>query len=80
MISPRPARARPSIDWERTTERAVWPVRVELSFRTTEDQDAGAFGDRIEEAVRLIVGREALEEFRVRTVPLTEKRGPRPVD
>jgi hypothetical protein len=55
-------------------------VRVELSFRTTEDQDARAFGDRIEEAVRLIVGREALEEFRVRTVPLTEKRGPRPID
>ena len=27
-------------------------------------------GDRIEESVRLIVGREALEEFRVRTLPL----------
>ena len=29
---------------------------------------------------RLIVGREALEEFRVRTIPLGREEGPRPVD
>lgn len=60
-----------------TTGREVL-VSVELRFRT--HQDAGALGDRIEEAVRLIVGREALEEFRVRTLPLSQKKGPRAVE
>jgi hypothetical protein len=55
-------------------------VRVELSFRTTTDADAAAYGDRIQEAVRMIVGREALEEFRVRKVPLVEKPKPGPSD
>jgi hypothetical protein len=47
-------------------------VRVELSF-VTED-DAEGLGERIRESVRLIVGREALEEFRVRTMPLDPKK------
>jgi hypothetical protein len=55
-------------------------VRIELSFRTTSDQDVDAYGDRIREAVRMIVGREALDEFRVRTLPLGGRHGPRPVD
>ena len=50
-------------------------VRIELTFKT--DADARALGDRIEESVRLIVGRDALEEFRVRTLPLGRKKGPR---
>jgi hypothetical protein len=50
-------------------------VRIELTFKT--DADARALGDRIEESVRLIVGREALEEFRVRTLPLGRKKGSR---
>ncbi len=53
-------------------------VRIELTFKT--DADARALGDRIEESVRLIVGREALEEFRVRTLPLGRKKGPREVE
>lgn len=53
-------------------------VRIELTFKT--ENDARALGDRIEESVRLIVGREALEEFRVRTLPLGRKKGPRSVD
>jgi hypothetical protein len=53
-------------------------VRIELTFKT--EGDARAVGDRIEESVRLIVGREALEEFRVRTLPLSQKKGPRPVE
>ncbi len=53
-------------------------VSIELRFRTSDD--ARALGDRIEEAVRLIVGRDALEEFRVRTLPLSQKKGPRPVE
>lgn len=46
-------------------------VQVELRFKA--EGDARLLGDRIEEAVRMIVGREALEEFRVRTLPLGEK-------
>jgi hypothetical protein len=53
-------------------------VRVELTFKT--EADPRDLGDRIEESVRLIVGREALEEFRVRTIPLGRKKGPRPVE
>jgi hypothetical protein len=55
-------------------------VRVELAFRSTEDQSAEAIGDRIRESVGLIVGRRELEEFRVRVLPLAQKKGPRPVD
>lgn len=55
-------------------------VRVELAFRSTEDQNVEALGDRVREAVALIVGRRELEEFRVRVLPLTPKKGPRPVD
>jgi hypothetical protein len=53
-------------------------VRVELTFKT--EDDASALGERIEESVRLIVGREALEEFRVRTIPLVRRKGPRPIE
>jgi hypothetical protein len=58
-------------------------VKIELAFKTTEDENADAFGDRIREAVGMIVGRDALEEFRVRTLPLTPpktKGGLRPID
>ena len=55
-------------------------VRVELVFRSTEDQNVEALGDRVREAVALIVGRRELEEFRVRVLPLTQKKGPRSVE
>jgi hypothetical protein len=47
-------------------------VRVELSFVT--EEDAEQLGDRIREAVGSIVGREALDEFRVRTMSLDAKK------
>ena len=47
-------------------------VRVELSFVT--EQDAQQLGDRIKESVTMIVGRGALEEFRIRTLPLDPKK------
>ena len=53
-------------------------VQVELRFISTEDPTE--LGERIRESVRMIVGREALEEFRVRTLPLVEKKGPRTVE
>lgn len=55
-------------------------VRVELAFKSTEDQSIEALADRIREAVAMIVGRRELEEFRVRVLPLSQKKGPRPVD
>ena len=53
-------------------------VDVELRFTTGEDPQQLA--DRIRESVRMIVGREALEEFRVRTLPLVEKKRQRAVE
>ena len=54
-------------------------VRVELSF--VSDDDAEQTGERIRESVALIVGRDALEEFRVRMLPLEKKKDHlRPVD
>jgi len=54
-------------------------VRVELAFVSDEDPDQT--GERIRESVALIVGRESLEEFRVRTLPLDRKKDHlRPVD
>ena len=54
-------------------------VQVDIRFVATDDEQQ--VGDRIREAVSMIVGRDALEEFRVRSTPLDEKpRGLRSVD
>ena len=55
-------------------------VRVELSFVTEDDVEQ--LGDRIREATASIVGRDALDEFRVRTMSLdaTKKEHLRSVD
>ena len=54
-------------------------VTVELRIRTTDDPNQ--LGDRIREAAALIAGREALEEYRVRSMPLDEPpKGLRSVD
>ena len=52
-------------------------VTVELRF-TTED-DPKQFGERVREAVSMVVGREHLEEFRVRVMPLAPPKKPRAV-
>ena len=52
-------------------------VTVELRF-TTED-DPRQLGERVREAVSMVVGREHLEEFRVRVVPLAPPKKPRAV-
>lgn len=51
-------------------------VTIELRF-TTED-DPEQLGERVREATSLIVGRRALEDFRVRVLPLAPPKGPRP--
>jgi hypothetical protein len=50
-------------------------VTVELRFKTADD--AEALGERIRESVRMIVGAEALEDFRLRELPLTPPKGKR---
>ncbi len=57
-------------------------VTVELRFVTGEDP--AQLADRVRESVATIVGKDALEEFRVKTIPLGgpkgEKGGLRPVE
>jgi hypothetical protein len=60
---------------ERMTDPVL--VTVELRFQTTEDPEQ--LGARLRESAALIVGREALEEFRVRVLPLAEPKRPKSV-
>jgi len=46
-------------------------ITVELRFKTRDEP--GQLADRIHEAAALIVGREQLEEFRWRAMPLESK-------
>jgi len=43
-------------------------VTIELRFRTEEDPQQ--LGDRVRESVAMIVGRDHLEDFRLRILPL----------
>lgn len=52
-------------------------VTVELRF-TTED-DPKQLGERVRESVAMVVGRDRLEEFRVRVMPLSTPKKPRAV-
>jgi hypothetical protein len=50
-------------------------VTVELRFTTEEDPKQ--LGERVREAVSMVVGRERLEEFRVRVISLAPPKKPR---
>jgi hypothetical protein len=52
-------------------------VTIEVRFRTS--GDPRQLGDRIRESVAMIVGREELEEYRLRILPLTSPKKPRAV-
>ena len=55
-------------------------VTIELRFATEDDPEQ--LGERLRESASLIVGRDALEDFRVRVMPLTPpktSRNPRSV-
>jgi hypothetical protein len=60
----------------RMSEDAVL-VTIEMRFRTT--GDPRQLGDRIRESVAMIVGREELEEYRLRILPLSSPNKPRAV-
>jgi hypothetical protein len=51
-------------------------VTIELRFRT--EDDPRQLGDRVREAVAMVVGRERLEDYRVRVLPLSPPT-PRPL-
>jgi hypothetical protein len=53
-------------------------VLVTIELRFTTDDDPEALGERIREATSSIVGRQALEDFRVRALPLAPPKRPRP--
>jgi hypothetical protein len=57
-------------------------VTVELRFVT--EEDPAQLADRVRESVAAVVGKDALEEFRVKTIPLGgpegEEDGLRPVE
>jgi len=48
-------------------------VTIEMRF-VTEDPP-GPLADRVRESVAMIVGRDALEDFKVRSMPLSPKKG-----
>jgi hypothetical protein len=56
------------------------PNLVEVQVRFKTDEDVSQLSDRIREAVTMIVGKDELEDFRVRTIPLAPPRGLRSVD
>lgn len=52
-------------------------VTIELRFKTSEEPNQ--LGERIRESVSTIVGREALEDYRLRVMPLAPPKRPRSV-
>lgn len=52
-------------------------VTIELRFRTEDDPQQ--LGERVRESVAMIVGRQALEDYRVRVLPLTPPQRPHAV-
>jgi hypothetical protein len=55
------------------------PVLVTIEIRFRAEEDTGQLAERVRESVSLIVGRENLEDFRVRELPLTPPKKPRAV-
>jgi hypothetical protein len=58
---------------------ATEPVLVTIELRFRAEEDPRQLAERVRESVALIVGREHLEDFRVRVLPLTPPTKPRAV-
>jgi hypothetical protein len=58
---------------------ATEPVLVTIELRFRAEEDPRQLAERVRESVALIVGRERLEDFRVRVLPLTPPTKPRAV-
>ena len=50
-------------------------VTIEMRFTTQDEPEQ--LGERVREAAALIVGKEALEDFRLRVLPLAPPKRPR---
>ena len=55
------------------------PVLVSIELRFTSQEDPQQLADRVRESVSMIVGRDHLEDFRVRVLPLSPPKKPRAV-
>jgi len=53
-------------------------VLVTIEMRFTTEEEPEQLGERVRESARLIVGRDALEDFRLRVLPLAPPKKPRP--
>jgi hypothetical protein len=49
---------------------------VTIAVRFRADEDPQQLGDRVRESIAMIVGRDRLEDFRVRVLPLTPPTKP----
>ena len=54
-------------------------VLVTIEMRFTTEEEPEQLGERVRESARLIVGRDALEDFRLRVLPLAAPKKPRSV-
>jgi hypothetical protein len=54
-------------------------VLVTIEMRFTTEEEPEQLGERVRESARLIVGRDALEDFRLRVLPLAPPKKPRSV-
>ena len=52
-------------------------VTIEMRFTTVEEPEQ--LGERVREAASLIVGKDALEDYRLRVLPLVPPKKPRSV-
>jgi hypothetical protein len=53
-------------------------VLVTIELRFVADDDPDQLAERVRESIATIVGRERLEDFRVRALPLSRPKKPRP--
>ncbi len=55
------------------------PVLVTIELRFTAEDDPQQLADRVRESIAMIVGRDRLEDYRVRILPLSPPKKPRAV-
>jgi hypothetical protein len=55
------------------------PVLVTIEVRFRAEEDPQQLADRVRESIAMIVGRDRLEDYRVRVLPLAPPKKPRAV-
>lgn len=54
------------------------PVLVTIELRFVAEDDPDQLAERVRESISMIVGRDRLEDFRVRVLPLSRPKKTRP--